>query len=261
MQKVSKKFLELLTIMKKLRSPEGCPWDKEQDMSSLKSYVIEEAYEVLEAIDNNSPQELKEELGDLLLQIVFLSELAEEKNFFSINDVITAIIEKMIRRHPHVFGDKNLKTSKEVITQWSEIKRDEGKGSVLSGVPKHLPSLLQAHRLTEKASRVGFDWESLTEVIKKLDEELGEFRGALRGKDKKKIEEEIGDLLFSIVNVSRHLGISSEDALRKANKKFISRFQFIEESLEKGKKDIRKTPLKEMDRLWEEAKIQLEEKQ
>jgi tetrapyrrole methylase family protein/MazG family protein len=258
MGKDTKKFLELIAIMKRLRSPEGCPWDREQDMSTLKSYVVEETYEVLEAIDRNSPHELKEELGDLLLQIVFLSELAEEKGFFDINDVITAIVDKMIRRHPHVFGSKNFKTSEEVLDHWSEIKREEGKESVISGVPRHLPSLLQAYRLTEKASRVGFDWESLTEVMKKLNEEMGEFSDALRSKDKEKIEKEIGDLLFAVVNVSRHLGISSEEALRKANKRFISRFQYIEESLKKEKKDIRKTPLDEMDRLWEEAKVKNE---
>ncbi len=251
-------FEGLLEIMKRLRSPDGCPWDREQDMKTLKPYIIEEAYEVLEAIDDDNMVEIKEELGDLLLQVVFLSELASESNDFDINDVISGISEKLLRRHPHVFGDEKSDTAEEVVKNWASIKIDEkkakGKKTVLDGVPAHMPALLRAHRLTEKASRVGFDWTHIDDIFKKLDEEIGEFEEAVATKDVSKMEDELGDVIFSLVNISRFLEINPEESLKKTIRKFVSRFSFIEESLDMKGIDIREANLDEMEKLWNDAK-------
>lgn len=251
-------FKGLLDIMKRLRSPDGCPWDKEQSKESLKPYVIEEAYEVVEAIDGGDTNELKEELGDLLLQVVFLSQLAEEEGDFDINDVVAGISEKLVRRHPHVFATGDADTSEEVLKNWASIKIDEkkekGKSSVLSGVPAHMPALLRAHRISEKASRVGFDWDNLADVLKKLEEELGEFEEAVTKKDKDKMEDELGDVIFALVNISRFLEVNPEEALKKTIRKFVSRFMYIEEGLERQNLDIRDAGLEEMEKLWQEAK-------
>ena len=253
-----KGFEGLIEIMKKLRGPGGCPWDREQTKESLKPYVIEEAYEVVEAIDDGDISELKEELGDLLLQVVFLSELSDEAGDFKIDDVITAISEKLVRRHPHVFGEETSDTSEEVLKSWASIKVDEkkekGKSSILDGVPCQMPALLRAHRITEKAARVGFDWDHIDEVFKKLEEELGEFEEAVASKDIVKVEEELGDVIFALVNISRFLEVNPEEALKKTVRKFVSRFNYIEESLERGRIDIREASLEEMEKLWEEAK-------
>jgi tetrapyrrole methylase family protein/MazG family protein len=249
-------FRKLLDIMASLRAEGGCPWDREQTRETLKPFLVEESYEVLEAIDEGDPQKIKEELGDLLFQIVFHSQLGKERGEFDMDDVINRISEKMISRHPHVFGDAQCANSEEVRTQWDERKREEGKlsESVLEGVPNALPSLLRAHRLQSRASRVGFDWDSMEGALDKVDEELGEFRAALEKKDQAEIEDELGDIFFALVNVSRFAKVSPEDALRKTISKFISRFRFIEMKAAEAGRKLTDMTLEEMDALWEEAK-------
>ncbi|MBL7074124.1 nucleoside triphosphate pyrophosphohydrolase [candidate division KSB1 bacterium] len=247
-------FDRLLKIMKKLRSERGCPWDREQTHRSLRPYLLEEVYEVLESIDNERYDELKEELGDLLLHIVFHARIAEETGRFTIKDVLYLINEKLIRRHPHVFGTAKAKDAAQVINQWERIKQAEKEKSVLNGVPRELSSLIRAHRVQEKAAGVGFEWDDIKGVIEKLDEELAEFKAAYREKDQAKLEEEFGDLLFSLVNLSRFLGLSAEDSLRMTIDKFIRRFKRIEVELKKSGKDIRRATLGEMDEIWNRIK-------
>ena len=247
---------ELIKIMSALRGKKGCPWDKEQTMESLKPFIVEEAYEVLEAIDEKNPEAVKEELGDLLFQIVFQCQIAKEKGEFEMSDVIEKIGRKMIARHPHVFGDADYRTSAEVLVHWEAQKKLEGKQreSLLEGVPKTLPSLLRAHRLQDRASRVGFDWDKIDDVMKKLDEEIGEFREAMEKKQEDAIEEELGDVLFMLVNISRFIGVNPEDALRKTISKFISRFRYIEMAAADSGRKLADMTLAEMDALWDEAK-------
>lgn len=242
--------------MAALRGEKGCPWDREQTRDSLKPFIVEEAYEVLEAIDEKKPEAVKEELGDLLFQIVFQSRIAEENGEFGMSDVIETIGKKMISRHPHVFGDTTCETSEEVIMNWEEHKKREGKqrASVLEGVPKELPALLRAHRLQSRASRVGFDWERPEDVLAKLDEEVAEFKDAVNRKEKDGIEDELGDILFMIVNISRFIGVNPEDALRKTISKFISRFRYIEMAAADMGRKLTDLSLAEMDALWDEAK-------
>lgn len=253
---MSKDFERLIEIMASLRGEKGCPWDKEQTRESLKPFLVEETYEVLEAIDEKDPEKIKEELGDLLFQIIFHSRIAEEKGEFNIHDVIRKISDKMIARHPHVFGGERFETSEEVLRQWEERKREEGKirESILEGIPKELPSLLRAHRIQARAARVGFDWERVEDVLKKLDEELKEFREALDKQDQEAIEDELGDIFFVLVNVSRFVGVNPEDALRKTISKFISRFRYIEMKAAETGRSLSDMTLQEMDNLWEEAK-------
>ena len=247
---------ELIKIMAALRGKKGCPWDREQTRDSLKPFIIEEAYEVLEAIDEGNPEAVKEELGDLLFQIVFQSRVAEENGEFGISDVIETIAKKMINRHPHVFGDTTCETPEEVIMNWEEHKKREGKqrSSILEGVPKELPALLRAHRLQARAAKVGFDWDRVEDVLGKLDEEVAEFKEAVRRKEKGNIEDELGDILFVIVNISRFIGVNPEDALRKTISKFISRFRYIEMAAADRGKKLTDMSLAEMDALWDEAK-------
>lgn len=247
---------KLIEIMAKLRSDDGCPWDKEQTHETLKPYLIEEAHEVIEAIDDGSPEKLKEELGDLLFQIVFQCQLASEKGFFSMSEVIEGITAKIKSRHPHVFGNMKFKSSEEVKKQWHERKKEEGKfkESILDGIPKSLPALLMAQRLQSRASKVGFDWEKIQDVLEKVDEELSELKEAIRQNSKKNIQEELGDILFVLVNVSRFAGINAEEALKKTNDKFISRFNHIEKQAADLGKDLCEMSVKEMNLLWEEAK-------
>ncbi len=247
---------ELLKIMEKLRSEEGCPWDKEQTRESLKPFIIEEAYELIEAISVNDSEKIKEELGDLLFQIVFQSQIAKEKKEFEIPDIIETIGKKMITRHPHVFGAVSSITTEEVLSHWEEQKRREGKlrESILEGIPEALPSLLRAHRLQDRAARVGFDWEKVEDVLNKLDEEIGELKDAVKIKKQNEIEDEIGDIFFMLVNISRFVGISPEDALRKTISKFISRFRYIEMNAADHGRKLAEMTLEEMDKLWEEAK-------
>jgi len=249
-------FQRLLKIMEKLRDEGGCPWDKEQTSESLKPFILEEAYELIEAIDMGDPEKIKEELGDLLFQIVFQCQIAKEKKEFGIFDVIEKIGQKMIARHPHVFGKADYKTTDEVLSYWEEQKRREGKlrVSILEGVPEALPSLLRAHRLQNRAARVGFDWPKIEDVFKKFDEEMKEFKKTLEEKRQNEMEDELGDLLFMLVNVSRFIGINPEDALRKTIAKFISRFRYIEMSAADQGRKLSHMTLEEMDKLWEEAK-------
>ncbi len=248
----------LVALMARLRSPDGCPWDRKQTPESLKPFLIEECYEVVDALDEGSPDKVKEELGDLLFQIIFHARIAEERGQFTINDVIKTNIEKMTRRHPHVFGDVRLSTDREVLANWEEIKKSE-KGyeerkSVLEGVPRHLPSLLRAHSLQERAARVGFDWSRIDEALPKLDEEIAEFKGSLDSKDPDGIEEELGDIFFMLVNISRFLGVNPEDALRKTISKFIQRFRYIEEHAADAGRSLNEMTLDEMEQLWQESK-------
>lgn len=247
---------KLIEIMAALRGPKGCPWDKEQTPESLKPFLVEEAYEVLEAIDEKNPEALKEELGDLLFQIVFHCQIASEQGLFDMSGVIGKIEEKMIGRHPHVFGDADYKTPAEVLVHWEAQKKMEGKQreSVLDGVPATLPSLLRAHRLQDRASRVGFDWDKVDGVIAKLEEELAEFREAFARKNSAEIEDELGDIFFVLVNISRFVKVNPEDALRKTISKFISRFRYIEMSAAEQGRKLSDMTLAEMDALWEEAK-------
>lgn len=245
----------LVEVMKRLRSEHGCPWDREQNHETLKPYLLEEAYEVLNVIDSKNDTHLMEELGDLLLQIVFHAQLAAEEGRFTIDDVARSIVNKLVRRHPHVFSDVKVKNAQEVLKNWEQIKKDEGKKSVLDGIPEHLPALLKARRVQEKAKRVGFDWDSVDGVVEKLVEEIKELIEAV-GKGKvQDAEEEFGDILFSLVNISRFLGIDAEDSLRKTINKFMKRFYYIEEKVKKkGNKPLGDYTLKELDGLWEEAK-------
>jgi tetrapyrrole methylase family protein/MazG family protein len=247
---------ELINIMSALRGEKGCPWDKEQTRESLKPFLAEEAYEVIEAIDEKDPDAIREELGDLLFQIVFHCQIAKERGEFDMAGVIEKIGLKMIARHPHVFGDAQYKTPEEVLVHWEAQKKREGKQkeSILEGIPKTLPSLLRAHRIQDRASRVGFDWEKVDDVLVKLDEELKEFREALKGKKEEEIEDELGDIFFVLVNISRFVGVNPEDALRKTISKFISRFRHIEMSAAEQGRKLSDMSLAEMDELWDEAK-------
>ncbi len=246
-------FRRLVSIMKELR--QKCPWDRKQTPQSLRQYILEEAYETVEAIDHQDWEELKKELGDLLLQIVFQAEIAEEAQRFTLEQVIHHINEKLIERHPHVFGEVTVTSADEVKDNWEQIKyQKENRRSLLQGVPKHLCALLRAQRIQDKAAHVGFDWENPQEVLQKVKEELKELEQALDSQTPEEAEGEMGDVLFSLVNLSRFLNINAEDALRKTTNKFIARFQYIEQQLAAQHKDIHNVSLQEMDALWEEAK-------
>ena len=253
-------FGKLLDIMARLRGENGCPWDRQQTHESIKPYFVEETYEVLEAIDEGDPGKLCEELGDVMLQVVFHARMGEEASLFTIADVLRAITQKLIRRHPHVFGDVQADTAQEVLFNWEQIKKTErqktqGRASLLDGVPRELPALLRAHRLQEKASRIGFDWKEAREVLVKVEEELGELRAAMEGEQPERTEAELGDLLFSLVNLSRFIAVNPEEAFRKTIARFISRFQYIEEVLTREGKSPAQVTLEEMDALWAEAKL------
>jgi tetrapyrrole methylase family protein / MazG family protein len=252
-------FERIVNIIEKLRSPSGCPWDRRQTRPDVARYVLDEACEVIDAIDEESPEHLKEELGDLLFQIFFLARMAEEEGAYHIGDVMAAASEKMIRRHPHVFGDARADTVEKVRENWEEIKRRERQGqprphSVLERVPRSLPALDRAFKITEKAARVGFDWNSIDGVIDKVEEELRELETALAENDAEKTGEELGDLLFSVVNLCRHAHVDPDRALRGATRKFTDRFTFIEERLSAEGKTPESSAMAEMDRLWELSK-------
>jgi MazG family protein len=243
----------LLQVMVRLRAE--CPWDAKQTHESLKPYLIEEAYEVLEAIDDEAWDKLASELGDLLLQVVFHSQLGSENGHFDFDEVARLVTQKLIDRHPHIFGKESVKSADEVQQNWEHIKHTlEKRKSILSGIPKYMPALLQAQRLQQKAASVGFEWDHIEQVIAKIDEELEEFKEAVRKKDSNNQFEEFGDLLFSLVNLSRYLGINSEDSLRKTNNKFIRRFNYIEKQYGNNPAAMNDAPLEELDRFWNEAK-------
>src|SRR5256885_4590409 len=250
-------FDELVGLMTKLRGPDGCPWDRKQTFESLKPFIVEESYEVVDAIDKNDRAALAEELGDFLLQAVFVAEIAREEGSFDVGDVITAIHDKLVRRHPHVFGDVVAKDAEQVLVNWEKLKNEERKAenkSVLDGVPPSLPALLKASRLTEKAARVGFDWRRTADVFEKLEEEIRELRAAVDGGDEGMIQDEIGDLLFTIANIARKLDVNAEEALQSTNRKFTRRFQSMESRVHAGGRNIDQLTLEEMDGLWDEAK-------
>lgn len=240
-----------------MRGPDGCPWDRRQTLSDFKVYLIDEAYEVLQAMDAADRKLLCEELGDLLFQIVFIARLAEEEGSFGIQQVIELIEEKMIRRHPHVFGDSSVSTAQEVLDQWEAIKASEGKSSgssILAGVPESLPALYRAYRLGLKAAKVGFDWPGPKEVMAKVKEELGELEERFCQGDRDGAAQELGDLLFALANLARHLEREPEGLLRQANQKFLRRFQQMEEALKERGRSLSDVTLEEMDRIWGEVK-------
>jgi tetrapyrrole methylase family protein/MazG family protein len=254
---------DLLKIMAKLRSPSGCPWDREQTEDSLKKYLIEEAYEVLEAIESGTPKELKEELADVLLQIVFIARIAEEKGDFDFLGIVKELAEKLVRRHPHVFpvpGRPPIqpRSAGEVLKVWGSVKELEGKyakrNSLLDGIPLALPALERARRISQRVSRVGFDWPNIGEVWKKVKEELAELRKAEKDASPEAAESELGDLLFTLVNWGRLKGISAEEALRKANRRFARRFSEVEQGLRQRGRRLEDSSLEEMDELWNQAK-------
>jgi tetrapyrrole methylase family protein/MazG family protein len=250
-----KGFVDLVAIMARLRGEDGCPWDRRQTREDLKPFLIEETYEILEALDRGDDQGLREELGDLLFHIIFMARIAEEEGAFNIDDVIVGVAEKMVRRHPHVFGGSEVSDAHEVEVNWTRLKAAEKtRGSLMEGVPLHLPALMRAYRLTRRASQVGFDWEHKDEVWAKLEEELNEFQEALREGRKEALREEMGDILFTLVNLSRFIGIDPEDALRRVTNKFAERFAYIEQRLRAEGKDLHEASLVEMDALWEEGK-------
>ena len=246
-------FQRLLDIMDELRAK--CPWDKKQTFESLRYLTIEETYELSDAILKKDIDEIKKELGDLMLHLVFYAKIGSEQNAFDIKDVLDAIAEKLIHRHPHIYGDVEANDAKEVKDNWEKIKLKEGKKSVLEGVPMSLPPLVKAVRMQEKASGVGFDWEAPHQVWDKVMEELSELKNEVEdGQDKSKMEDELGDLLFALVNYSRFLDINPEDALERTNRKFLHRFKYMEEKVKESGKTLHEMSLKEMDVFWEEAK-------
>ena len=249
-------FDEFINIVKQLRK--DCPWDRIQTHLSLRRCLLEETYEVLEAIDDGSMQELKKELGDILLQVVFHSNIAEENDDFTLSEVIKSETNKLIERHPHVFGDVKVKDSDEVKKNWEKLKKNEGRKSVIDGVPEELPALLKAYRTQEKASKVGFDWKDEKPVFDKIIEEINELRDNVNsGKSEPEIEGEFGDVLFSIVNYSRFLKINPEDALRRTIKKFRERFQKIEKFAEENGRVLDDMTLEEMDDIWNKARTEI----
>jgi len=265
---MSKNFDELINVMALLRAPGGCPWDAEQSYASLAQYLLEECYETFDAIQEaaqtGDTRNLREELGDVLLQVVFHSTIAKEKGDFTIDEVVKGVTEKLILRHPHVFGEKELKTADDVLRNWDELKKAEraasgkvekAKNSILEDVPVHFPALLEGQKLTKKAAKVKFDWENVEQIFDKLTEETEELKSAIKQNEKNgNIEEEIGDLLFVVVNLARQLEVEPETALKKTNRKFRQRFKFIESELNSNGKSLETSNLEEMDALWNEAK-------
>ena len=263
---MSKNFDELVSIMARLRAPGGCPWDREQTYESLAPYLLEEAFETFDAIQEAAAGEtanLREELGDLLLQIIFHAQIGEERGDFTIEDVCAVVSRKMILRHPHVFGDKKLETASDVLQNWDELKRAERevtkkeettKDSILDEVPLAFPALIEANKLTKKAAKVKFDWENTEQIFDKLSEEIDELKRAISENENENIEEEIGDLLFAVVNLARKLDAEPETALKKTNRKFRRRFAYIEKQLKENGKSVEESNLEEMDALWNEAK-------
>lgn len=266
---MSKSFDELVAVMERLRAPGGCPWDGEQTYGSLARYLLEEAYETFDAIqeaeETGEIENLREELGDLLLQVIFHSTIGKERGDFDVDEVVAGVTRKLILRHPHVFGDAKLARAQDVLDNWDKLKADEraasGKAekavdSILEDVPVHFPALIEALKLTSKAAKKGFDWENVEDIFEKLNEEVAELRAAIDKKDRENVSEEIGDLLFVVANLARRLDVEPETALKQTNRKFRSRFGFVEQELAKAGKALDDASLDEMDALWNLAKEQ-----
>ena len=254
------RFERLVALMARLRAPGGCPWDRAQTFDTIKPYTLEETYEVLDAIERRDWSDLAEELGDFLLQAVFYAQMAQEEGRFGIDDSLDAICEKLIRRHPHIFGDAEAKTPDDVKVRWDQIKSEEKKQRgdapkpLLASVPRNMPALVEAQQIASKAAGVGFDWDNIDQVIAKLHEELDELRRAREGTDPAEIEDELGDMLFVIVNIARFLKVDPEQALRRTNAKFRRRFGYVEERLAGRGRELAGSHLEEMEELWQEAK-------
>jgi MazG family protein len=258
MSATEKKTNELVDIIARLRGPDGCPWDQRQTPQSMKKYLLEESHELLEAIDSEDTPHIKEELGDLLFQILFIVNIYEDDKKFSLSDVIDTISQKMIRRHPHVFGDSDVTCEKELRKHWDKIKAAEKNNKdicLLSSIPKSLPALRRAQRVSERAARRGFDWPDQSWVVKKLDEEINELHEAMANGDQKAIEEEIGDTIFTLVNISRLAGIVAEEALQKTTEKFIHRFSKLEEHIAGSNKEITDLSIQELINIWNATKM------
>jgi tetrapyrrole methylase family protein/MazG family protein len=258
-QNITKDFSKLIELIRKLRAPDGCPWDQKQTQTDLGKYILEEAYEVFDALEEKNPQAVKEELGDLLFQILFLAEINEEQCLFSLSDVVAEIRKKMVRRHPHVFGDKKVSSVQEVKENWQKIKKVEretnsNQNDLFAHVPRILPALKRAQKITTIAAASGFDWPKIGDVLEKMQEEIKEFTAALKSENKDKIDEELGDILFTLVNLSRFVRVDAEAALMKTTNKFLRRFSYIEEQLAAQGKSLEEADLAEMDELWEKAK-------
>lgn len=253
-----KRFEDLVDVMAKLRGPNGCPWDREQNHRTLERYLIEECYEVLDAIEADDADALSEELGDVLLQVVFHAQLAAEEGLFDIGDVITRIVEKLVRRHPHVFGSVSVENAEEVLRNWEAIKRSEKapgwRKSALDGIPKRLPALMRAMEVSKRAAKVGFEWEHLEDVFQKVDEELRELRDAVAAGREEAVREELGDLLFALVNIARWQRVDAEEALRTMLARFAARFRWMEDQARSQGRDLKDLPLNELDDLWNQAK-------
>lgn len=250
-------FARLLTIMDELRAQ--CPWDKKQTLESLRILTIEETYELADAIDNKDLKSLKEELGDIMLHLVFYAKIASEKSEFDIADVLHAVCDKLVARHPHIYGDVKVNGEEEVKANWEKLKLKEGKTSILQGVPKSLSAVVKALRIQEKSKQVGFEWETTEQVYEKVTEELKELQEVINSNEKEKVEEEFGDVLFALINYARFIKVDPEAALEKCNKKFISRFQYIEAQAQKLNKPLTEMTLTEMDFYWNEAKKMLKQ--
>ena len=251
-------FDQLVQVFAALRSENGCPWDREQTHESIKPDLIEETYEVIEAIDAGDATKLREEIGDLLANVMLHAQIARDEGEFDISDVIKTLTEKLIRRHPHVFGDQEANNADQVVKNWEQIKRSESgyedRKSALDGVPDHLPNLQRAQKLQRKAARVGFDWNHVSDVLPKIDEEIAELKESIQDGNREEIELEIGDLLFSIVNLCRFLDVQAEEALRKASRKFVRRFKAMEEELERRGDSFKDYDLAGLDEIWDKAK-------
>lgn len=268
-KQIGKLFEDLVAVQARLRAPGGCPWDREQTHATLRTYLIEEAYEVLDAIEQGNPAELAEELGDLLLQVLFHADLARESGAFDISNVVLGIHDKMIRRHPHVFGNVKAETSSEVLKNWAQLKAKEKRAvsrggeaatpSALDGVPRSLPALLEAYQLTRRAAQVGFDWQHAEGILEKINEEIAELRSALAASQGKAIEEEVGDILFSVVNLARFLELDPEVILKQSNLKFKMRFQEMEAEASRSGQRLSQLSKETLEILWDMAKVKSRE--
>lgn len=252
---------DLCEIMQILRAPGGCPWDAEQDHKSIRKNFIEETYEVLEAIDNDDAELLQEELGDVLLQIVFHAQMEKEKGVFDLDDVADGVCKKLIIRHPHVFGDVKVSGTDDVLSNWDEIKKktkgQKSQTETMMSIPKTFPALMRAQKIQQKAAKVGFDWKEIDGALEKLESEIAELRSAIANKDEQNSKEELGDVLFSAVNVARFINAEAEEALTEASDKFVSRFNLVEQMAKQQNKDMKEMTLEQLDQLWDEAKLKI----